>query len=543
MFIKSLFLNFGYIFFNIIQQIRKIYLNSPLYNKKISKIEYKEIVFKPSQSILNCLINFEKKKYNIEDFSLNSIWKNPSELNSKNFKKLHSFFWLFTLDLRSSQKITQNIIYNWIEENEKYKQEIWDLDILSKRIIAWISNTKLTYENSEADYKIRFNSLVKKQTNHLINEIKSSEKLDDKIIGSTAIILVGLTYGDTYYLKYGIDLLKQLLHFSLDTANFPKSRNLKQLVLYLKYLIVIRELLKESQTNVPDFLDENIFYLGKSYDLLCSNKKIGLLFNGNFEDTNKEFDNYLNFYKYKFKDDTNEAGGYLVLKNKKSFLVIDIGKTPEKKFSKDYQAGLLSFEFNYLGEKVVTNSGYFKDYKHQLNIISKSTATHSTIVLDNTSNVKFERNKHGHYLVNKNFKILKKEIRSEKYYWFIKVSHDSYLKSCGVVHERQLKYFHDGHRIEGCDKLIKPKKFKSCSFAVRFHLLPEINLTKLINKESILIESKNAGWKFTCKNHKIDIEKGLYFGVKDKYIENKNIIISGLTSPEEQNIYWEISKI
>ena len=42
---------------------------------------------------------------------------------------------------------------------------------------------------------------------------------------------------------------------------------------------------------------------------------------------------------------------------------------------------------------------------------------------------------------------------------------------------------------------------------------------------SILIESKNAGWKFTCKNHNIDIETGLYFGIKNKYLENKNILL------------------
>ena len=206
MFIRSFFFNFGSFFFQIINQIRRIYLNSPIYNKKISKIDDKVIIFKPSQNIFNCLIKFDKKKYNIGDFTLNSIWKNSHSLNSKNFKKLHNFFWLFTLDLRSSQKITQNVIYNWIAENDKYKQNIWDLDILSKRIIAWISNSKLTYENAEANYKIRFNLLIKKQTNHLINEIKRSDQLDDKIIGSTAIILVGLTYGDSHYLRFGIDL-------------------------------------------------------------------------------------------------------------------------------------------------------------------------------------------------------------------------------------------------------------------------------------------------------------------------------------------------
>ena len=543
MFIKIGFFNFSSIIFQIINKIRNIYLNSPIYNKKISKIDDKIIIYKPSQNILNSLIKFNKKKYNVEDYSLNSVWKNSKNFNSRNFKNLHSFFWLFTLDLKSSNKITQNIIYNWIEENDKYTKYIWDLDILSKRIIAWISNSKLTYENAENSYKLYFNSLIKKQTNHLINEIKRSEQLDDKIIGSTAIILVGLAYGDNFYLKFGIDVLKKLLNFSLDSNNFPKTRNLRQLVFYLKYLIIIREFLKESQTNIPDFLDETIFYLGKSYNLLCADTRSGMLFNGNFEETNKEFNNYLNFHHYKFKDDQNESGGYVVLKNKKSYLAIDIGRAPEKKFSKDYQAGALSFEYNYLGEKIITNSGYFQDYKHQLNIISKSSATQSTLVLNSTSSVKFERDKNGFMLASKNFKILNKEINLEDKIWFIKASHDAYLKSNGVIHERQINYFTDKFKLIGCDKLIKTKNFKSSNFEIRFHLLPEINLTKLLNKETILIESKNAGWKFTCKGFKIDIETGLYFGMKNKYLENKNILITGLTNSNEQKVNWEISKI
>ena len=62
MFFKSVFFNFSSIFFQLIQQIRKIYLNSPIYNKKISKFDDKVIIYKPSQSILNCLIKFDKKK-------------------------------------------------------------------------------------------------------------------------------------------------------------------------------------------------------------------------------------------------------------------------------------------------------------------------------------------------------------------------------------------------------------------------------------------------------------------------------------------------
>ena len=56
MFFKSVFLNFGTILFQLINQIRKIYLNSPIYNKKISRIDDKVIIYKPSQNILSCLI-------------------------------------------------------------------------------------------------------------------------------------------------------------------------------------------------------------------------------------------------------------------------------------------------------------------------------------------------------------------------------------------------------------------------------------------------------------------------------------------------------
>ena len=43
------------------------------------------------------------------------------------------------------------------------------------------------------------------------NEVNKSEKVDDKIIGCAAIILVGLCYKDEKnYLSYGLNLLKKI---------------------------------------------------------------------------------------------------------------------------------------------------------------------------------------------------------------------------------------------------------------------------------------------------------------------------------------------
>ena len=106
------------------------------------------------------------------------------------------FFWLFTLDLKSSKQSTQSIILNWIKSNHNYNHKSWNIDILSKRVIAWISNSKLTYEGSNQEYKEKFNSIIQKQINHLINEINRSDWIDDKIVGCSAIILTGLSYQD-----------------------------------------------------------------------------------------------------------------------------------------------------------------------------------------------------------------------------------------------------------------------------------------------------------------------------------------------------------
>jgi len=523
-------------------QIRKIYLNSNIYNKKISKTDNKVFEYKPSPNLLDCLIKYEKKKNNIENFYLNSIWVNK-EINEKDYKKLHNFFWLFTIDLKSSKKITQSIILNWIQKNQNYNAKNWEIDILSKRIISWISNSWLSYEESNKSYKEMFNTNVKKQINHLINEITRSTWVDDKMIGCAAIILAGLAYKDEKYLNYGLNLLKKIINFSFDNQGFPKSRNIRQLIFYLKYFILIREWLNESQNEIPEYLNEIIFYLGQSYNFICQKTNQNLLFNGNHLNQNDDFDKYLKFHNYKFKSDNNEYGNYIILKNNNIIFSMDLGPSPEKKFSKDYQSGVLSFEIFFNNSKLISNCGYFQNYKHQLNSISKSTATHSTLILDNKSSCKFKRDSDRILKVDQDLKVLKKSVIIEKKYWSISGAHEGYLREYGTIHERKIEFFPDKNKFFGTDKLIKSKKFKSSSFEIRFHFEPGVKITKTQDEKSILIELDNSGWKFSSKGHKIDVETGLYFGTKNSFVENQNIFISGITQNEDQEIVWEIIKI
>jgi uncharacterized heparinase superfamily protein len=534
---------FNNLFIFVKKKIYSLYLNSNIYNKKITPSIIGFLEYQPSPSLLNSLIKYDKKKINIKNYSLNNIWDNKN-LKKKDYKNLNSFFWLFSLDLRSSKEDTQKVLQQWIDKNHRYSSKSWDIDMLAKRIIAWTSNTRLTYEDGSQQYKENFNGIIKKQINHLINEIERSEWVDDKMIGCAAIILTGLSYQDKdHYLDKGLTLLKKLVKFSLDNDGFPKSRNIRQLNFYLKYFILIREWLKESQSEIPDYINENIYYLGQAYAFTWKNNKVDLLFNGNHETNNDEFDHYLKKFGYNFKSQNNEIGGYAILNNKKNSLIMDVGASPDKKFSSNYQAGALSFEILSNGKKIVCNSGYFQNYDHKLNELSKSSAVHSTLIIDDRSSCKFDKTKNETSKISQGLKILNKTIVFEKNYWKINATHDGYLRQYGIIHEREIEFYPEQIKFVGHDKIISKNGIQNLKFEIRFHLEPNIKIMKTQDNKSILIDLDGEGWKFNSDNNTVNIDNGLYFGKKDSLSDNQNIFISGMTNDENQTIKWEITKL
>ena len=525
------------------KKIRLLYLNSDIYNKKISSFNDNTLRYRPSPSLLDCLIKYNKRKINIKSYSLDKIWADQN-LIKKDYDNLNSFFWLFSLDLKSSKKDTQNIILQWIEKNNNYSSKSWEIDIIGKRVIAWISSSKLTYEDGGPVYKSKFNNIIKKQINHLINEIEKDEWVDNKMTGCAAIILAGLSYNDKNgYLHSGLNLLKKIIKSSFDNAGFPKSRNIRQLNFYLKYFILIREWLKESQNEIPEYIDENIYYLGQAYAFIWQNNKKDFLFNGNHETKNDELDHYLKRLGYNFKNINNETGGYVILNNKKIALIMDVGNSPDKKFSSNYQAGSLSFEIISNGKKLICNAGYFQNFKKKFNKLSKSSATHSTLVLDDTSSCIFTKDQDTYSQISQGLKVIKKNIIYEKNYWKITASHDGYLKHYGVIHNREMEFYPEQKKFIGYDSILSKNKIKNLKFEIRFHLEPNVKVMKTQDNKSILIDLNGEGWKFNSNNNNINIDNGLYFGKKNSFTSNQNIFISGMTNGENQTIRWELTRL
>ena len=311
----------------------------------------------------------------------------------------------------------------------------------------------------------------------------------------------------------------------------------------MKYFILIREWFKESQNIIPEYVDETIYYLGQNYAFIWQNINQDIFFNGNYISNNSEFDQYLKRHGYVFKNENKEIAGYAILKNKKIILTMDIGGSPNNTFSKFYQSGALSFEVFSNGKKLITNSGYFLNSKNRLNKLSKSTALQSTLSIEDHSSCSYKKLDRSNLIVDNGINIIKKNIVFEDNFWKISGSHDGYLKKFKTIHEREIEFYPEQMKFIGFDRLLRKNESENIKFDIRFHLDTNSKVMKTQDNKSILIELEDEGWKFNCENFDINIDNGLYLGIKNSYKENQNICISGISSEKSQTIKWEITKI
>ena len=144
-------------------------------------------------------------------------------------------------------------------KNSKYKKKIWETSTLSSRIISWILNVDIILNNSTFDFKKNFFDCIISQTNHLKKNIRFEKDLSKKIEILTAIILTGLVFKEyEKNFEIGIKELQKLIKDFFDNNGFPLSRNPFDLFFFSKYLIFCKEVIKDSQKYVPEFLEDII---------------------------------------------------------------------------------------------------------------------------------------------------------------------------------------------------------------------------------------------------------------------------------------------
>ena len=159
---------------------------------------------------------------------------------------------------------------------------------------------------------------------------------------------------------------------------------------YAKYFLLIKEVLKDAQKYVPDYLELTLNRNLECIKQLTTPINNLPLFNGSIEDDLTDFYDYINHFNIKIKKPKNITGNIHVLKNKKDVVYFEAGNPPKKNDSSCYQSGPLSFEYFFDDQKIITNSGFGVNIS-KARLFSRLTSSQSALCLNDTSIVTFEK--------------------------------------------------------------------------------------------------------------------------------------------------------
>ena len=526
----------------LIKFFKKIYFSSKNYNKSLESKTPQQVYYNPNSFLLSIITTYKSYSFKINDIDPNIFWL---EHKKKDAEQMHNFLWLSLIDRKTDHTKIKKIIYIWMLKNSKYTKKTWETSTLSSRVISWILNVDIILNNSTFDFRRNFLNCIISQTNHLKRNIKFESNLKKKIEILTSIILTGLVfkeYEDNY--SIGIKELEILVKSFFDNDGFPLSRNPNDLIFFSKYLIFCKELIKDSQKYVPEFLQDIIDKNLNCIHFIKTPDDQLPLFNGASVINLKQIQKYLDEFKPKSKN--NNLGGLYKIKHKNHFLIIDTERPPKQKFSNSYQSGPLSFEYFLDGIKIITNSGFGSHISKRAEALSRLTACQSTLSINDTSVTKFEKsemiNKVFGSSIEDTFKSFEFFSKDENGLIGCSSSNNGYEKKFGCTHKREIYIDKVNNYLKGVDHIIKAKDGYPIRYAFRFHINPELSAVKTMSGNSALIQiSKNKSLIFTVNDENLEIEKSIFLGGK-KILDNTCITISGNLVNRNKTFNWEIKK-
>jgi len=528
-------------------RLREKKFKSSNYNVSLGGIQPHRIYESSNIFLIQDLINHDPIILNsVRKFTTN-LWK-ITNLEEDKTKKLHNFCWLPALNIKTEKELGCLIVDQWINNFSNYNEKYWTLDVVTMRLIYWISSYEIIFKNSDLIFRSKVINNIVKQTKHLFKNISLVQNGVDKIKTLAALILVGNSF-EQYeeYTQYGLKNLEDELGNFINKDGFVKSKNPEDLFWTLYFLVLIKEWLTLSRKQTPAFINIYINSLGICFKFLRFSNGDLPLFNGANHINTEKFYEFLESRGYEFENMENIFCGYAKIKSKKIELFMDANNPSSILHSRNYQAGPLSFELASNGVKFICNSGSGKNLGKELSYLSSSTAAHSTVTINDTSSCIFQKNAlirkyFGNSLIEKH-NIIKKEFKNDKEFIQCIVAHDGYEKRFKILHERQITLFKIKNHIEGIDSLkCKNLENKNLTFSVRFHIHPDIRITKTMGNDILLSSNKGEGWIFRSPQIPTKIEKNLYFGNPDNIKESSFILLEGIIDNENTNIIWHLEK-
>ncbi len=467
--------------------------------------------------------------------------------------ELHSFTWLHHLAASGgplSATNAQAFVKDWVKSNPRPDNSpAWQPQATSMRLISWICHSPLIVEKIDPD---TYRALLK-SIGYQIRYLRAIfSSLPDGL--PRLLCLTALAYAEicvswqkkqprTAQRALDTEIVRQILADGSHVSRNP-AINCDLLALFLP---LRQTLVRVGVSPSPEMLSAidrmmptlRFFRLGDG--TICR-------FNGagatphDLIATLLRYDDVLGA-----TPQTLPYGGYCRLEASGTILLADIGKAPAGDYSVMAHAGTLAFEMTSGDAPLIVNCGQPLAANRQQALASRSTAAHSTAVLNDMSSSRFEQTGIGgdsrllpgptHVSVN----LLDGDAGRK-----LIASHDGYGKIFGLVHERQLELPPDGRSLSGRDSFTHLRNNSlpgNIALALRFHLHPSVRILESEHVNTLRLRLRNGDeWLFGCEEVTPLLEESVFFAGPEGPRRTAQIVLRGKVA-ELNNVSWSMHRV
>ncbi|MGZ3410114.1 MAG: heparinase II/III family protein [Xanthobacteraceae bacterium] len=448
---------------------------------------------------------------------------------------LLGFGWLRHLRAADSAITRANaraLVDEWIGMQGSWNAAPWQPEILSRRIMSWLTQATLILDEADDSFYRRFLRSLTRQVQFLRSTAKDAPDGVPRLQAHIALTYATLCIaGQMRHLPKATRHLVADLERQILPDGGHASRNPGALIEVLLDLLPLRQAYTARNIAPPAAIINAIDRMMPMLRFFRHGDGTFALFNG-MGPTPPDLLATLIAY-----DDARGApvanavhSGYQRIEAGSTVLLMDTGRPPPQAMSYEAGAGCLSFEFSAKLQRVVVNCGIPATAKENWREFSRSTVAHSTVTLNGASSCRF---KDGRTIAAGPTNVpVEREFDNDGTV-VVRASHDGYAGRFGANHQRTLVVSPDGFRIDGEDLFLPskgsaiPAKFPD-EFALRFHLHPAVRATRVADGHGIMLVLPNRDvWNFHTYEDVAELEDSAYLGGQDGPRRAFQIVVRG----------------
>ncbi len=456
---------------------------------------------------------------------------------------LLGFGWLRHLRAADSGITRANaraLVDEWITLQGSWSATGWRPDILSRRIISWLSQSPLLLNDADVRFYRRFMRSLSRQVRCLRRTAANTREGLPRLQAVMALTYATLCLASqSRHLRKSVRWLVDELQMQILPDGGHVSRNPGVLIELLLDLLPLRQAFASRNVAPPPALLNAIDRMMPMLRFFRHGDGHFAHFNGMGATPSDLLATVLAYDDARGEPVANAPhSGYQRIEAANVVLLMDTGRPPPVAVSQEAHAGCLSFELSVKTQRIIVNCGIPPTNRETWRQVARATAAHSTVTFNDTSSCRF--------LESATFKRIlfgapviagpRQVTVTRDDRWdcvVLHTSHDGYADRYDVIHQRSLMLAADGSCLEGEDTFAPADGDTLLSsdqdeFAIRFHLHPSIKANRLTDGHGVMLMMPNREvWTFSTFENRVDIEESVYLAGANGPRRTAQIVIYG----------------